>query len=337
MQPRYSVDSDNRLIIKKGKQRLAVDGSFSTDKNNRLIYRLNQPQNWRRKYRLPGKVVFDGKWKLNSNYDLELNLNKANEHPCVDRLVLKGDIISADKDAFVFEIISYMRQGRDTSSHTRLIKISGFWQADEANRINFVVKKDASADILTLTGGWQLNQNQQVAYTYEKTNLRTKTKTTTTLIFCGLWQINAAQRLTYIISRSSNSVLDFKVQLETPNVYPKEGVIRYRVGIGLKGLKPQKFKTISLYGTWKFNRVLGLIFEMEYAKGKIHSLEFSAEINFSRKDYIIFGLKDKTGESLGLNVIFSHRFLKKLDADLFLRLKYAQHDRSIEAGINMPF
>jgi len=96
----------------------------------------------------------------------------------------------------VFEVKSTDREGQ---THIQLLKLSGSWQADEFNRLSFLVKRKIQPDILTLGGIWQLNKNQQIIYTYEKTDLKTKTKYARTLTFLGFWQIDSTKRLTYIL------------------------------------------------------------------------------------------------------------------------------------------
>lgn len=332
---RYSVDNHNRLIIKRNHKNLTADGRLGIDKNNRLFYWLNEPSAWRKTYALANKIVFTGNWRLNSNYDLELNLNETKDQFQGERLIIKGEIISIETDTLVFQVKSYDKQGL---LHIQLLSLSGSWQADEYNRISFAVKKKTSPDVLTLEGTWQINKNQQIAYAYEKTDLKRKTKICNTLTFRSFWEINSSNRLTYILSRSSQSRFDFRVQAETPNLYPQEGIIKYCLGIGLREKSPTRFKIISLYGAWKFSRKLGLIFQMDYGQGEIHNLEFGADISLSQKDKITFSLKDKRGEPLGLEITFTHRFLEKLDAEAFLRLKETlKRESAIEAGIRIPF
>lgn len=331
---RYTVDNFNHLVIKQKHKRLIADGRFLIDKDNRLIYWLNEPSPWRRQYDLPDKISFKGNWRLNPNYDLELNLVETKEQFEGDRLVLKGEIISADRDTMVLEIKSLDNQGL---LHIQILKLAGSWQADEYNRISFVVKKKTLPDILTLEGIWQINQNQQIIHTYEKTDLKTKTKTSNTLTFEGFWQINSTNRLTYILSRSSESRFDFRVQIESPNLYPKEGVMKYRLGIGLREEKLPHTKIISLYGTWKFSRKAGLSFEMDYGQGKIQSIDFGTNIHLTKTDEVVFSLANKRKEPLGIYITFTHRFLKQHDAETFLRLKKLQKESGIEAGVRIPF
>ncbi len=332
MKYRYSLDENNCPVIKSAKLKSALypKGTFSTDKDNRLFYWLNEPAAWKKQYNLANKLIFEGNWRLNENYDLELHLEKGGTKGI---LRLAGNIISADKDALIFEIASSDKG----SSHIRLLKLSGFWQADETNRISFVVEKKVSPDTLLLKGAWQINRNQQIEYAYQKTDLKTKARVLSTLTFSGFWQISSHNQLTYIISQSTNSKFDFRVQLETPNVYPKKGVIKYRIGIGLKEIIPENLKVISLYGAWKFSRALGLTFEMEYAKGEFHSLEFGAEVNFSKNNQAVFKLKSKDGKDLGIEVIFTHKFLNKFGAELFLKLRKLKAENAVEAGVRIPF
>jgi len=323
------------ISIPKKKKPLVVNGRFSVDKDNRLIYWLNEPLEWRRQYNFPRGIVFKGKWQLNSNYDLELILEEAKDQCKGDRLAIKGEIISTDSDTLVFEIKSIDRQGL---SHIQLLKLSGIWQADEYNRLSFAVEKKASPDMLILKGIWQVNQNQQIIYVYEKTNLKRKTKTAHSLIFEGFWQINRSHRLTYILERSSSSRFDFRVQIESPNLYPKKGVVKYRLGIGLRGKKAPCDRIICLYGTWKFSRKLGLVFQMDYGQGQVQSLEFGTELSLTQRDKVTFALKNETGERLGINITFTHKFLKQNEAEAFLRLREVlQRESAIETGIRIPF
>ncbi len=337
MKYRYCLNKDNQLLIKppKTKKLLKLNGKFGLDKQNQLIWRLNEPASWRREYNLPNKITFKGRWQLNPNYDLELVLDETKEQFKGDKLALQGEIISIDNDALAFAIKGMDRRGQ---THIQLLKLSGSWQADEYNRISFMVeKKNSSPDVLTFKNAWQINKNQQIIYAYEKTSLKIKTKTSHALAFKGFWEINRSNRLTYILSRSSESRFDFRAQIESPNLYPKEGVIKYRLGIGLKDSRLYRTKIISLYGTWKFSRKTSLIFEMEYTKGEIHTLEFGAEINFKENNRVAFNLRNEKGQKLGASVIFTHRFIRRLDSAFFLRLKQFVRERGIEAGLKIPF
>lgn len=330
MQIRYSVDNNNRLIISRNGKVISPSGFFEIDESNRLVYWLNEPARWRKQYGFGEKIIFIGKWSLNQNYDLELRL----EDDSKDVLRIKGEIISAQAKRLVFELKTFEENGL---TRFRLLKLSGTWQADEYNQLSFVVTKKGLPDILTLEGSWRLNKNQQIIYTCEKTELKRKTKIISRLEFSGYWQIFEANKLTYIISSATNSRFDFKVQMESLNLYPKTGVIKYRLGIGIKQAKRIEPKTISLYGVWKFSRNLALSFDMEYTNSQVHSLQFGAEVNFSKNNQIIFDLLAKDGRNLGASVVFTHRFLKRLDAEVFMRLKKLKEAAGVDVGVKIPF
>lgn len=331
---RFSTDSDNRLIFRRNGKNIPVNGTFEIGDNNSLIYWLNEPAVWRKQYKFPEKIVFTGSWNMNQNYDLELQLEEDKGIFAEDKITLKGEIISCESDKLVFEIKSVNKNGL---SQFRLLKLAGIWGADGRNQISFKIDKKYYSDILTFQGAWQLNENQQITYTYEKTALKTKSKNAYTLVFTGFWQITSLNKLTYILSQGTNSKFDFKAQIETPNIYPKKGVIKYRLGMGVKAPKAGHTKIISLYGTWKFSRKLGLTFDMEYAKGRINSICFGAEVNFDKRNQVIFNLTNSDKKQLGMSVIFTHRFLQKLDAEFFTRLKTSQKESGVDVGVKIPF
>ncbi len=326
---RYSVDKNNRLVIGLNGTKLIPDGSFSIDNKNRLVYWLNKPQSFKRKYLPSDKIVFTGKWSLNPNHDLEFEISESR-----DILVLKGEIISAGADKLAFEINSVKNHGLN---QFRVLELTGVWGADRANQIFFEVNKGYTSDTLRFKSGWKVNQNQQIVYSYQKTSLKTKSKISHLLAIDGFWEVIAANRLRYIISRGTGSIFDFKVQLETSTLYPKDGEIRYRLGGGLKEGKRQKAKIISLYGDWKLSRKLGLMFEMEYKNKDVHSLVFGAAVNLNANNQIVFNLKDKSGKNLGISVVFAHKFFKRSGGDWFLRFCDSYKEKIIDTGLSIPF
>lgn len=331
---RYTIDASNRLGIKTKRKMLFPSGSFAINKDNRLLYRLNEPYPWRKLHNLPSRIVFKGEWKLNQDYNLKLALSKTKSQFRNESLIIKGEIISVDKDAFAFEVKSLDAEGL---LHIQILKLSGFWQADKYNRLSFAVNKKTAPDILTLEGSWQVNNNQQITYTREKTGLKKKTKVINTLTFEGFWQINGENKLTYILSKSSKSRFDFRVQVESPDIRSEEGKIKYRIGIGLKQASPLTSKVISLYGTWKLEENLGVSFLIDYGSSKTQSIEFNTDINLTQNDKIIFSLANKRREPLGFSIIFSHKLLRTTNTQLYLRLKKVREDAGIEAGMQIPF
>ncbi|MBU2035082.1 MAG: hypothetical protein KKA59_04830 [Candidatus Omnitrophica bacterium] len=280
------------------------------------------------------RTVLEGNWELTPGNELMLNIIEDKNQDGSNTLILKGKIIAVDGNSAAFEVKSVDKNGQ---SHFQILKLSGIWQADEFNRLTFLVNKKGEPDTLVLEGAWQINNNQQITHTFEKVDLKRRSISLNTLTFDGFWCITDRDRISYIFSKGSKSRFDFKAQVESSDLHPKQGVIKYRLGIGLREGNKDRQKIVSLYGAWKFSRDLGLEFLMDYGQGRIKAIEFSNEVNLSRKDRITLSLTNREKEPLGMNLIFTHRFLKKLDAEAYLKLKANYKGSGIEAGVKIPF
>src|SRR3989338_7697047 len=53
---------------------------------------------------LPRKMKFEGKWRLSANKDLKLALVETDNQVKNDELELRGNVISAESDAIVFQL-----------------------------------------------------------------------------------------------------------------------------------------------------------------------------------------------------------------------------------------
>jgi hypothetical protein len=312
---------------------LSLNGRFCIEKQNNLVYFLNEPASWRRQYGLPSKISFQGNWRLNENHDLELHLAQTKAQFKIDTLTIKGEILEVGGNTLAFRVKSYNERG---FLQVSILELSVTWFVGEGNCLSFLVRKE-KPDVITFQGAWKLNSRQQITYTYEKENLKTKTKSLQTLTFEGFWQLDCRNALSYILKHSGESKFDFRAQIQSPTLYPQQGLIKYRLGTGLRQAGKKKQKVICLYGDWKINKGLNLSFQMDYGNRNFQSIEFQTEVNFDQKNQIVFKLKNKAGESLGINVIFTHKFLKKLDAQLFLRLKSLPKEKRIETGVSIPF
>ena len=242
--------------------------------------------------------------------------------------ILRKRFIAAESDSLIIETIQtdYL----SSRQHLRILKLKGTWLANNDNELCFeVIARKGPADTYTFKGSWKINKNQQIEYTSEDGRDR--------LTFKGYWDISSANRLVYMLEGSSTSRFEFKVQFESPIIYPKKGEIRYRIGIGIRqSCLTASGQILILYGEWKFGRNLGLIFQMDYGQGKVRAIEFGAEVTFGRNK-VIFALKDELNEPLGITLTMTHKFLKTIDADVFIRLKSRQDQYGIEAGITVPF
>ncbi|MFA5276477.1 MAG: hypothetical protein WC417_06275 [Candidatus Omnitrophota bacterium] len=241
---------------------------------------------------------------------------------------LRKRFIVAESDSIVLETIQ--TESKTNRQSLRTLKIKGTWRANDYNELCFeATGRKGRRETFVFKGSWKLNKNQQIEYTSEDGR--------DTLTFRGYWKLSSADRIVYLLEGSSTSRFEFKVQLESGVFYPKEGQIRYRIGIGIRQSRlTLPGQRLILYGEWKFGRNLGLTFQMEYGRGEIKSMEFGAEVSFGRES-IQLALKNEFGEPLGLTLTMTHKFLKTLDAKAFIRLKKLQDEHGIEAGITLPF
>ncbi|MDD5431392.1 MAG: hypothetical protein PHO70_00170 [Candidatus Omnitrophica bacterium] len=109
------------------------------------------------------------------------------------------------------------------------------------------------------------------------------------------------------------------------------------MGVGIKEDKSYREKIVYIFGTWKFSRSLGLLFQVDYGKGKIKEIEFGADLSFSDKDKISFNLLNDLHKPLGISLTLSRKFLKENEAEVFVRLEKKLNDLGIEAGLRVPF
>ncbi|MEW6075471.1 MAG: hypothetical protein AB1530_04090 [Candidatus Omnitrophota bacterium] len=305
-------------------------------KDNGLTFWLNEPPFWKKENNLPNKIRFFGTWQLDKNNDLVFVLDKDRYQNRGEQLVLKSKLLAVEANSVVFSISSYKEAG-GRLSRIQTFRLTGLWQADRYNRLNFSVGRKFNTDTLVFQGSWQINKNQELVYVYEKTNLKTKTRISKELIFRGYWQIVHNRRLAYILSRNRGSCFEFRVQLQTPNLYPQEGKIKFRLGAGLKKSKHPMPRIICLYGEWKFSRTWGLLFAMDYGAGIIRNLEFGFTVAVRNADSITLNLTDKQHNPLGITVTFTHRFLEEHGAGGFIRLRPEGKQIGLEAGLTFPF
>ncbi len=238
--------------------------------------------------------------------------------------------IAAESDCLLIETIQTFSKTKRQS--LRLVRVKGTWRANEHNELVFqAASRRGSAkspEKYTFKGAWKINKNQQIEYSCGEGP--------DTLTFKGHWDISSVNKLVYILEGSSTSRFEFKVQLESPTLYPKEGQIRYRLGIGTRKSRLSGGQLLILYGEWKIGRNLSLSFRMDYGQGRVREIKFGAAVTFGRNE-VEFSLKSESGQPLGITLTMTHRFLKLAGAKAFIRLKSLQNEQAAEAGISIPF
>lgn len=270
--------------------------SYEIDPQNRLVYSETGKESKVPRYR----KVLDGNFSLDTDHTLTYHI-KQPQGTDVPRLIrLSSEIISAKDDELAFAVTT-----KDANGNIRIsiLKLTGAWQADKFNRLTFAVTKESGpTDKLTFKGGWEINNQNQIVYTYTKANLKTKQKEENTLTFKGYWDITQKDRIAYALNKEINSVFDFKVSIERPQY----NYLKYQIGIGSRPAK----KELLVFGRWRIDQSKGLLFEIEYENGETKAITFGAVCNLSKDKALEFKLKNNRREGLGINLKLSKTILK---------------------------
>jgi hypothetical protein len=327
---RYEIDPHNRLVVvETGKKtdvhrfRQVLAGYFKTDKNNSLSYHVKAPTP--QGARIPHQVKLQGKWSLTDDHNLQLTLNKWGRQTLGDKLTLQGRILDVRKNSLLFSVTT---KTKENIQSTYILKLAGAWQVDKHNRLTFKVQREGGRyDILTFQGAWEINKQHQVIYRYKKSLLIRKQKQVSTLIFKGYWDIKDKARLYYVLDRRSDSFFAFKTSV---GIF-KDKYIKYKVGIGVLDKGKPRTRVITLYGTWKIKKGIGLTFEIEYENKKIQAIVFSAYAELTHKDKISFKLRNERNKEIGGELKLSHKILKG-DGEAFLRFLKSKDETAVIVG-----
>lgn len=330
---RYKLDPHNRLVVQETGKRLSLtrfrrvfDGRFKTGPNSTLIYHIKGPMyGLESELRAPHQVKLRGRWSLNKNHDLVLTLDKWRRQRVGDELTLQGQIVAASANSISFAVTTRSKKNIATRS---ILKLQGIWQADERNRLTFRIKKgEGKHDTLTFDGIWEINKKHRIVYRYEKVQLIRKRRLKKTLIFEGHWDIARRNRLSYEISRQAKSAFEFRTDIGVLD----KNYIKYRIGIGVSNKKQPIRRVITLFGKWKIKRNVGLLFEIEYEKGKAKAIIFGADAKLTKRDKVRFRLKNRLRKDLGMELKLSRKLLRG-DGEAFLKLLKSKKEAGIYVG-----
>ncbi len=267
-----------------------------------------------------------GRWTLGPHHELRYQSEDLNEE-----FNIKGSLIAAEPEALVFAVTE--RQ-EDQNIVTSIHKLAGTWRANAKNQLVFEVEKESGRnDVLTFKGEWEIGKRNQIVYTYEQTDLKTKKKINRELVFQGYWELSEKNRLTYLFAGDSSSAFRFRGAFQTASILAKKGEIRYQIGAEVRGR--HKLKTLALFGKWKFSRSLGLLFEIEGSERK-NTLIFGGEFRLREDETITVNLKSQTGKPLGVELVFTKDFFGG-DGQAFIRLAKSVDESRIEAGVNIKW
>ena len=290
----YEIDPHNRLIAKKtGKAsgvkgfREVLDGRFSTGEGNSLIYHVKKSGN----SDIPQQIKLSGNYSLDNDHNLVLTLNKWNNQVEGNKLIIKSQLLDAKDNELAFSVGARDSSGKGS---IYILKLTGTWYADEYNRLRFdVTKEKGPSGKLTLQGGWKVNNNHEIVYTYTPPGL--KTKSASALTFKGYWDIIKNQRITYILNKKINSGFDFS-------------------------------------GKWRLSERFGLFFEAPFKNRKPQNISFGADCRLGENNTIEFKLKNNRNKDMDIALRLSKNILKGQGEAFIEALKEAK-EVSLLAGI----
>lgn len=248
----------------------------------------------------------------------------------------KGDKSTAAFKATVLDVrpaalvLRYIHKEDEQRIVTRIYELAGTWRADPKNRITFIVEKETGTnDVLTFRNIWTVNENHEIEYSFEETALKKREKTLRKLVFRGFWDLSERSRMTYWLSKDSNSYFRFRGAFQTTSILAKKEQIRYQVGVEVE--KRIKAQTITLFGKWKYSHQYGLSFDIEYKDGRKHAIRFGAEYSPTSRDHMELNLVNREGKPLGVELLLTRDFLKG-DGQTFVKLLKNAEESRVEAG-----
>ncbi len=327
---RYELDPYNRLVAVGTKRqtglflfRRTLSGRFKLDKNNSLFYVLRAPAD--RRLTIPRRIRLGGDWSLDERHNLRLSLDQQSRQTLGDKLTIAGVISDVTKNSLLFTVST---RGETGASSDYTLKLEGAWQADSNNRLVFRVNKQAgSSDILTLNNAWIINKHQRIVYEYKKSCLSDQQKITRSLMFKGYWDIRDKTRLYYTLDKKTGSGFAFQAGA---GIF-KANYIKYYLDIGVRGIKNPVERVITLQGSWKIKKGIGLTFEVKYEKQKIEAIAFGAQVELTKKDELSLELKNQRDQPLAAQLTLSRKMLKG-DGEAFLSLLKSKQESGVFVG-----
>lgn len=322
---RYQVDRFNRLVYAHAKRRSDVsqfktvlDGRFALDSKNNLIYSYTDPQS-------PSgtkKIRLKGTWSLDQRDALTFTLEGTENQVSGNKLALKGELIDADHGSLSISLTTKDAARRET---VYVLTFKGIWCADQYNRLSFrLTRSRGRTDILTLKGIWEINRNHELCY-ISRQSARSKEYA---LVFKGHWDIPGAYRLSYLLEADTASGFEFHTRLALFDAEQKAFI--YTVFIGVKPVS----RIVTVNGTWKVARDLGLLFEIRYARARIGSIIFGATCRLLDHYTVTARLKTKNTDDLGIDVRLK-RTLFKDAGEVFCNASAAKDEWEIAAGVGL--
>ena len=268
-----------------------------------------------------GKLV-KGAWQIDKKHEISYKSSGKDE-----AATIKATILDIEPGAIV---LSHTAKQEDQKIVTTINRLNGLWRADGKNRLTFEVEREQGKnDVLTFRNAWQINENQEIEYTYTEQALKTKTKRERKLVFKGFWEISDKNKISYLLAKESDSTFRFRGAFETNGIRAKAGEIRYQIGIEVE--KKIKTQILTLFGKWRYSQQVGLTFEVDYKDGRRHAIRLGAEYSPNSQGHIALNLVNTEGKPFGAELVLTRDFLKG-DGQAFVRLLKNAEESKVEAG-----
>lgn len=328
---RYEIDPYNKFIVtgsdkKSGlpEFRKVADGSFKLDENNELSYHLKAP--YAQDEDMPRQIKIKGSWSLTKDHNLRVTLDASARETFGDQITLEGEILDVNKNSLLFAVTTTTKDGVQSNY---VLNLYGRWRADADNRISFHVRRESGRfDILFFSGAWELGDNYQIVYQYEKASLVRKKRESRVLAFKGFWDIKDAFRISYLLAGDSDFSLDFKA---SASVF-KDDYIKYELGMGLSVDQTPAKRTITLFGRWNVKKDSCLTFEVKCQNNKINGIEFGAQARLTDSETVSFKLKDSISDKdMGITLELSRKMLAG-DGEAFIRFLKSNKESAVYLG-----
>lgn len=326
---RYETDPYNRLIATRGdssipKQRRVMDGRFHIAKGNSLEYRIKSPAS--ESDSAPYSVILEGVWRLSADHSLTFGIKKASGGASGDSLRISGKIIDVKGDSILFSVTTTDSDGTST---TYAMELTGIWSFDDHNRLNFKVEKgNGSYDPLVFRLGWEVNSFNEIVYSYQRYELKTKVKTLHSFSIKGLWKMWHDGSLVYQLEGVPGHSISFKASLSA--CAPDR--VLYELGAAFSRRVKSAVSTITIYGSWKLRRGAGLSFEVVSRSGNISSISFTANAKLTDQDTVLFTVTDDLAEKgISVQIELNHSLLG-CDGESFLRFMRSSKETSAIIG-----
>ncbi len=320
----YEVDPHNRLIVSgEGSAsaprffRTVVDGTFRIEDGNLLTYHVKKSQN----IDIPQKIVFSGNWSMGKDRNLIFTIDKWSQGCYSNRLIIKADLLSADSG-----MVSFAAATRDSDGGRKIYTLAfeGLWRVDKYNNLAFRVEHESGASgDLVFQGGWQVGGNNEIVYTYAKRRLKRGDKIEHSITLKGYWDISNKHRIIYVLDKKTGSVLEFRVSFAKPLARG----LKYEIGIGAK---PGR-RELTIFGSWRVDERLGLVFEMPCEEGRVRAVVFGADIKLGRGALLQARLRNEMGKDLGVDLKLSKKLFGN-NGEAYIEALKSGRDVSIVAG-----